>query len=190
MQIKIINTEQLSNLYKNYLVYDFPESELKPLAMIKTYMEHGIYTIYGLYEEEELLAYAMFVNNKESEFALLDYFASNRKYRSKGYGSTLLQMLKENDTVSKGYIIEVESLRTAKDEEERVIRERRIAFYEKNGLRKTAIRACVYGVEFDILYLPLCVEAEDSCLYEELKALYLLMFGEEKYREQTTVQLL
>lgn len=190
MQVKNINTEQLIDLYENHLEHDFPKSELKSLSMLQSFMEQGIYTIYGLYEKEELLAYALFMRNKDSGIQLLDYFASNRKYRSKGYGSTLLEMLKSDDTISQGYIIEVESVRTAKNEEEKIQRERRIAFYEKNGLRKVAIRASVYDVEFDILYLPLRWDGDDAHLYEELKALYLLMFGEERYRVHTTIELL
>lgn len=190
MQVKNINTEQLINLYENHLEHDFPKSELKSLSMLQSYMEQGIYTIYGLYEGEELLAYAMFMHNKDSGFQLLDYFASNRKYRSKGYGSALLELLKKEDTISEGYIIEVETVRTAKNEEEKIQRTRRIAFYEKNGLRKTAIRASVYGVEFDILYLPLRWDGDDTHLCEELKSLYLQMFGEERYRAHTTIELL
>ena len=117
MQVKNINIEQLIDLYENHLEHDFPKSELKSLSMMQSYMERGIYTIYGLYEGEELLAYALFMYNKDSGFQLLDYFASNRKYRSKGYGSTLLEMLKQEDKISQGYIIEVETVRTAKNEE-------------------------------------------------------------------------
>lgn len=190
MQVKNINIEQLNDLYKNHLEHDFPKSELKSLSMMQSYMEQGIYTIYGLYEEKELLAYALFMHNKESGFQLLDYFASNRKYRSMGYGSTLLEMLKQEDTISQGYIIEVETVRTAKNEEEKIQRERRITFYEKNGLRKVAIRASVFGVEFDILYLPLRWDGEDTQIYEELKAIYLLMFGEETYKKHVTIEML
>lgn len=189
MQVKNINTEQLIDLYKNHLEHDFPKSELKSLSMIQSFMEKGIYTIYGLYDDEELLAYAMFMNNKESGFQLLDYFACNRKYRSKGYGSKLLQMLKQEDKISQGYIIEVETVRTAQNEEEKLQRIRRIAFYEKNGLRKVSIRSTVYGVEFDILYLPLRWDGEDAQLYEELKALYLQMFGEVNYKEHAMVEM-
>lgn len=190
MQVKNINIEQLNDLYENHLEHDFPKSELKSLSMIRSYMEQGIYTIYGLYEEKELLAYALFMHNKDSGFQLLDYFASNRKYRSMGYGSTLLAMLKQEDTISQGYIIEVETVRTANNEEEKTQRERRIAFYEKNGLRKVAIRASVFGVEFDILYLPLRWDGEDTQIYEELKAIYLLMFGEETYKKHATIEML
>ncbi|WP_455717849.1 GNAT family N-acetyltransferase [Anaerosporobacter sp.] len=188
MQVRNINTEQLNDLYENHLKHDFPKSELKSLSMIQSYMENGIYTIYGLYEREELLAYALFMHNKESGFQLLDYFASNRKYRSKGYGSKLLQVLKKEDSISKGYIIEVETVRTAKNEAEKLQRIRRIAFYEKNGLRKVSLRSTVFGVEFDILYLPLQWDGEDTELYEELKSLYLQMFG-EKYTEHTIIEM-
>lgn len=190
MQVKNINIEQLIDLYENHLEHDFPKSELKSLSMMQSYMERGIYTIYGLYEGEELLAYALFMYNKDSGFQLLDYFASNRKYRSKGYGSTLLEMLKQEDKISQGYIIEVETVRTAKNEEEKIQRERRIAFYEKNGLRKVTIRSSVFGVEFDILYLPLRWDGDDTQLYEELKAIYMLMFGEETYKKHTTIEML
>lgn len=188
MQVKNISTEQLIDLYENHLEHDFPKSELKTLSMFQSYMEQGIYTIYGLYEGEDLLAYAMFMHNKDSDFQLLDYFASNRNYRSKGYGSTLLEMLRQEDKISAGYIIEVETVRTAKNEEEKIQRERRIAFYEKNGLRKVALRSTVYDVEFDILYLPLQWDGDDTHLYEELKALYLRMFGKKRYNEHVNIE--
>ncbi|WP_167954912.1 GNAT family N-acetyltransferase [Anaerosporobacter faecicola] len=180
--------EQVKDLYEQHMIVDFPQSELKTLDQIMSYLDLGIYTIYGLYEKEELLAYAMFMLQEKKEFQLLDYYACNRKYRGRGYGSYLLQELSKVDQTSKGYLIEVESVRTAANEEERMIRERRIHFYEKNGLRRTSLRTNVYGVEFDILYLPIQWDGEDTVLQAAIEELYLQMFGEVNYEKYTTIE--
>lgn len=189
MHLKKMDVQQVADLYENHMIHDFPRSELKPLWAIKAYMEKGICTVQGLCRGEELLAYAILLHNKDSGFQLLDYFASNRKQRGKGYGSLLLERLKKEDRASQGYLIEVESVAGAKNQEERTQRTRRIAFYEKNGLRKTGIRAVVFGVEFEILYLPLRGDEGDARLYEELKALYVLMVGEERFGKHIAMEL-
>lgn len=187
MNIKEMNKEQLDNLYEEHLVFDFPKEELKSLAMLQSYMDKGQYTVYGMYEEDELLAYAMFVHLEGHNISLLDYFACNRNKRSCGYGTKMLGMLQKAADVD-GFIIEVESVRTAANEEEVALRERRIAFYERNGLRRTNIRTCVYGVEFEILYLPIGLNIDDGLLYEQIEKIYIQMFTKENFDKHITME--
>lgn len=189
MKIREMSKEQLDNLYEEHLVCDFPKEELKPLSLLQSYMDKEQYTVYGMYEEEALLAYAMFVHLEGQNISLLDYFACNRKNRSNGYGTKMLKMLHEAADVE-GFIIEVESVRTASNEAEVTIRERRIAFYERNGLRRTNIRTCVYGVEFEILYLPVNMDIEDSVLYKNIEKIYIQMFTKENFDQHITMELI
>ena len=68
--------------------------------------------------------------------------------------------------------------------EERGIRERRIAFYRKNGLKETEIRPRVFGVGYRVMYLPCRREESDEMLKAELDTLYRRMFPPEVYRRQ------
>lgn len=188
MQLEKLNIDNLKTLYESHLLYDFPKSELKPLKMLESYMNRNIYEIYALYDMNQFCAYALFMKNDSSSFQLLDYFASNRTNRNNGYGSKMLQMMKEVQPHIIGNLIEVETVRTANNEEEKELRERRISFYLRNGLRKTTIRTTVYGVEFDILYMPIQQDVNDDRLYKELEQIYLQMFGDENFQKQITME--
>lgn len=66
-----------------------------------------------------------------------------------------------------------------KNEAEKSERERRISFYERNGARKTNISSKLFDVEFDIFYLPIKKEWDDSFVYSELDKIYDTIFPKE-----------
>ena len=83
-------------------------------------------------------------------------------------------------------MLECESLETAADEKERRLRRRRIRFYERNGCVLTGVKARVFGVEFDILYLPLMERQVDGA--RELEGLYRKMLPDEIYKKQVRIR--
>ena len=79
-------------------------------------------------------------------------------------------------------MLECESLESAQSEEEKLLRERRIRFYLENGCVRTKLRSLLFGVEYEILYMPLTEETADGA--KELENLYRkIMPGDwyEKY---------
>lgn len=72
--------------------------------------------------------------------------------RDQGIGSTFIRELlhKLNPEF---WILEVEDIASAANEEEREIRTRRMDFYHKNGVKDTTMYTCQYGVNLKLLYL-------------------------------------
>ncbi|MDE5931621.1 MAG: GNAT family N-acetyltransferase, partial [Lachnospiraceae bacterium] len=147
---------------------DFPPNELKPFSMIEKLMNSGCYECCGFYEKEtdELCAYAFMMADADTNMLLLDYFAVCEEVREKGYGSAAIELLKEDYTKWDGMIFEVEDDDTANTEEEKQIRQRRIAFYERNGVVMTNQKSCAFGVDFKLMVMDLgCVAKKDNIGY-------------------------
>lgn len=84
---------------------------------------------------------------------LLDYFAVVPELRSQGIGGEFLRSLKGTVSAKCGVFIEAESPDSAKSEDERQIRERRIRFYLSNGAELTNSRCLLFGVDYSILFI-------------------------------------
>ena len=179
MHIKQLSVEEVSHIFNNSMQFDFPQNEIRPLNNIKKLMGQNSYPCFGLYIDGILKAYAFFCHAASGECLLLDYYAVTRTERSQGYGSIFLKNLQEKLNSFSGIIIELESLNAAKNETQRMERERRISFYERNGAQKTGIFTNLFDVEFDIFYLPIKKEWYDSFVYRELDKIYDTIFPKE-----------
>ncbi len=169
--VRKIGFTAFSAVYNRYMTTDFPESELKPLPVIEKAFAAGKYAAYILQEDNRTKAYASFLWDQE-DILLLDYFAVTQESgRGAGIGSLFLQELARTIT-AKGFIIECELPEKAINEQERILREKRIAFYVRNGAEITTTRATVFGVAFQILYMPLDKERKSIDVRKELLNIY------------------
>lgn len=84
--VKRLTDDEIANIYKTYMKRDFPPSELKPLSHILKSMEKGYGFSLGIYGEEGLVGYAVFILCQETKCALLDYFAILKERRGGGLG--------------------------------------------------------------------------------------------------------
>jgi GNAT superfamily N-acetyltransferase len=164
LSVKPLSPAEIKYIYEKHMTVDFPANELKPLSAIEHLLKKGRYLAYGLFDDDSIRAYAFFAAAGKSRSLLLDYFAVKASGRSRGFGSKFLRMLK-NEIVTaypgvNSVIAEVERVRFAPDELERITRERRIAFYKRNGFKGTRIKSLLFGVDYSILYWPLL---QDSC---------------------------
>ena len=179
MEIRRLELIQISQIYETHMKEDFPRNELKPFMTVETMLKKGVYECLGFYQGEVLTAYAYFVRHIERKTLLLDYFAVCPAYRATGVGSAFLARMKEFFADRQAILLECESISGAGSEEERIIRSRRIHFYRKNGACKTRTKSELFGVEYDILSLPIGREAMDAG--EELRQLYQQMFPPELF---------
>lgn len=166
--------------------HDFPANELKPFSMIEKLMNSGCYECCGFYKKEsdELCAYAFMMADSDTNMLLLDYFAVCEEVRDKGYGSAALELLKEDYIKWDGMIFEVEDDDMADAEEEKLLRQRRIAFYERNGVVMTKQKSQAFGVDFKLMIMNLgSVETGDNIGYF-LESMYRKMLPENIFREQ------
>lgn len=156
--IKKLKEEELAKIYHAQMKRDFPADELKPLSHILRSMEAGYGFSLGMYEEEELSGYAVFILCEETNCALLDYFAILSDRRGMGMGHRAFSLFEayfeENLPEVEGLYIESERVSAAENEAQRLVRERRIAFYLSCGCRMTNLRSVLFGVDYSILYKP------------------------------------
>jgi len=174
------------NVYLGRGRRDFPSDELKPFPMIEKLMNSGCYECCGFYEKEsdKLCAYAFMMADTDTNMLLLDYFAVCEEVREKGYGSAALDLLKEDYIKWDGMIFEVEDDDMADTEGERRLRQRRIAFYERNGVVMMEQKSQAFGVDFKLMVMNLgSVTTNDNIGYL-LEAIYRKMLPEDLFRNQ------
>lgn len=152
--LKELNLYDIKRIYEEKMIHDFPACEIKPFKAIERMHQNGEYFVYGNFEGEEMIAYAFIAKPKDGKVGLLDYLAVKESERGKGYGSKTIAQIKEflKDHYN-GLIIESEHIHYAKCEEDKKKRQRRIRFYEKNGLVKLGFESRIYGTEYTVLYL-------------------------------------
>ena len=187
--IKPLDIEEARAVYIGSAHKDFPSDELKPFSMIEKLWNRGCYRGYGFYEKAgdkgyKLRAYAFTMADSDTNMLLLDYFAVCGEARGKGYGSTALSLLKEACMEWDGIMFEVEDTAFAKNEEERLTRSQRIAFYEKNGVVMTDARSHTFGVDYMIMVMTLGNENAGQKIGENLAAIYKKMLPNEIYKRE------
>lgn len=187
MHLKQLTLEEVRSIYHAYLLSDFPPAEVKPMSRIEEMWNHGIYGAYGLYEKEELAGYALFVIPPEGNVILLDYFAICSDKRCGGYGSKFLKLLAENIKDRQGILLEVENPEFAIDEESKTLMERRIGFYERNGLNLTDVSSCLFTVEYRTMILLFNNDLELDHR-KELNGIYHAMFPQEVYEKHVEIR--
>ena len=161
--VEELTLAQIRALYEGRLREDFPPAEIKPLSAIEGAMRRGEYVCFGAMAGDDILSYAFFI--QLDGIALFDYFAVKKEARGTGVGSAFLQALMAGKLSGMdAVLLEVDDPACAADEAERNIRDRRLAFYLRNGLKDTSVTAVVYGVQFRILALPVgpCPSPDDT----------------------------
>lgn len=189
--LKQLSPENIIEIYTTIAPLHFPAEELRPLANLQSLIDRSGYEGLGLYntESDALVGYGFFVRIPSADIALLDYYAILEEYRSQGVGSLFLTQMKEHYKNLRGILLETEDFDTASTEEERTIRARRDAFYIKNGALRTSTKTTVFGVDFQIFFVPTSVtkanltSTENEILRNDIETLYRFMLTEEAYNK-------
>ncbi len=187
LYIKRLEKGFVTTIYNEHLIKDFIPEEQKPLKIITNLMERELYVCYGLFHDEKFVAYAFFSKAVGEKNILIDYLSVCKEYRNCGYGSKFLELLKGELIEYDSIIFEVESGRDAIEEQERMICQRRLEFYRRNGLRDSNLHVSLYGIDLLIMYLPLQQVPTDDTLDVALDAIYDTLFGEEIHRKHIIV---
>jgi len=161
LTVKLLNKEERKNTYKYCMKKDFPKNELRPLHMIEALIDKGNYYTYGVFHENQMIAYAYFWEEKEKEILLFDYFAVLPDLRNQGYGTASMKVILDACKEKTGVILEAENPDRAETDQEKETRLRRIRFYEKCGLCMSEVRILLFGVEYSMMYRNLAgIEVE------------------------------
>ena len=139
---KISHWRSLYRLYREA----FPASERKPVAMILRSYRSGKSDIWCAVENGRFAGMAITINS--SETVLLDYLAVCKKSRNNGIGSAILQRLQQR-YAGKGVFIEIEN--PYADCPDHTLRQRRKAFYLRNGFAPMGVMVYLFGVEMELL---------------------------------------
>ena len=148
MELRLLNREELTKLYRDEMTVDFPQAELKPLRAMLRLMEMGQYDPLLVQEGPEPLGYAMVWLPKDRRGALLEYFGVLRGKRNGGLGSQILELLVERY----GQLFGEAEAPTSGDPAEDDLRRRRLGFYQRNGFRILDYECALFGVHFNCLY--------------------------------------
>lgn len=134
--------KRIHTLYENA----FPSCEKKPFWLIRLKNKQGKADVWYLENEGTFVGLAITMNAKE--LVLLDYFAIDETVRGQGFGSTGLKSLQTYYSGRK-FFLEVES--TFEPCENATQREKRKAFYLKNGMTEMELTTNVFGTTFEVL---------------------------------------
>lgn len=171
MQLKSIETLEDKKYFEKLYQNAFPDEERIEIT-----------TLYNLLEEKLIQIDILTKNNKNIGLAviylnhnihLLSYFAIEKTFRGLGYGSAGLGILKEKYD---DLIIEIESTKF-KDADDFAIRNKRKAFYIKNGYKVLDASVNYFGIEMELM-----ATTKDAGL-EEYFDTYLNIFEEDFINE-------
>lgn len=191
LRVEPLTLNEVRQVYRAYMVHDFPRNERKSLGMIESALQRGEYQCFGAKAGDEIIAYAFFVRLRQAERALclFDYLAVRSEARGQGIGSAFLRAL--SDQVLDGadcVLLEVDDPDFAEDAEERALRERRLHFYLKNGLRDTGLRAHVFGVQYRVLEIALHAPHTREQARQVYEALYRSFLSPAQYARMVETQ--
>lgn len=172
MELKILSNELLLLWYEKFLKEDFVSDEIKPIENILTLIKNGRYEVYGVFQDNEMIAYASFWKKENINLVLLDYLGVSKKYRNQGIGSKILTLIKEM-LGNMPYVVEAE-IPTGSSLEEDKIRKRRIQFYERNGCKKVYLMATC-GMKWQTL-----VNSKNEIDQKELAKLHKELYEEKR----------
>jgi len=169
--IKKMGKSELEEIYLKILPTHFPQNEIKPWQKVSNLWDMGRYSGYLWEENDELIGYALLFAGEE-QYWLLDYYAVMENKRNYGYGSKFLQEIKEVFKDESGIIIEAENPQFAEDNNDEILRKRRINFYLRNGCVPTGVWARAAGVEYVIVYIPCQKEMHTEIIGQQLDDIY------------------
>lgn len=174
MELRKLDIKQIKKVYKDRMVMDFPDDELKPLAAIVMLIKKGVYEFFGLFDGEIIVGYVCFISADNSY--LVDYLAVYPEMRNKGVGAVMLKLIDDYLGHADRIIIEVEDPEFAETEDDRDIQTRRVGFYKRNGCIDTGLRVSCFEVPFIILEMKKEIHAtkmEAWSIYEKFYKAFL-----------------
>ena len=150
MEIRELSRQGLSALYAVELVHTFPPSELKPLSSMEQQMDRGCYRPLALFDGETPVSYLLLWTDQTGRYALIDYLCTTPSRRGDGLGGRFLQLFYAAYPEFRCVLVESEAP-TGGDPVTDSLRRRRLAFYERCGMRRLDYDCALFGVHYRCL---------------------------------------
>ena len=169
--MKIVNFKDNHIIRKDIeslYVSAFPEEERPPVEMFFATVTLDNDQLFGFYENNEFIGFANLITYKD--ICYLFFFAIVSEKRNQGYGTKILQTLKEmyKDKVVTLCYEEIDD--KYQDVE---LRKRRKDFYYRNGFKDNEMKTCEYGVNYETCYL-----GNHKVNFKDYLELYKSVFGD------------
>lgn len=177
MEQRNLTLDQCRDIYDTYLCHDFPADEVKPFSVIRDAFDRGAYSAKGFYENGQLQGYAFF--HREKNWILLDYFAVCSGIRGQGIGSRIFALIRESLQPGETLFIEAEKP-NEEDPATLTIRQRRIAFYRRNGATMSGVLGWAFGVCYRLLYCGNHISDDD--VEQGMKAVYASLLSPASFQ--------
>ena len=149
--IKKANLEKAIEMYK-FMEKDFSDNEIPDYKRYLKLTKENVHNIY-LYEENgQEKAYFITMEKDNSKKILITHLAVIKEYRGKGIGKKLIEEIKNFLSDKKILIVEVESEKNAKNDQELETIKRRIRYYINAGFEKCeGIEYNLFNIDYYIL---------------------------------------
>lgn len=147
MEIRELTRRELTALYTRELVHTFPPAELKPLSAMERLMDRGCYRPLALFDGETPVSCLLLWMDQTGRYALADYLCTTPGRRGGGLGGRFLQLFYAAYPEFRCVLAESEAP-TSGDPATDALRRRRLAFYERNGLRLLDYECALFGVRY------------------------------------------
>ena len=177
-----INFEEYKELvYPEYLKI-FPEEERKELKTIESNYKNKISKFIKITESNQFIGFYMINTVENNKYAQIDYFAILPEYRNKGYGTKAINVIKEKFTQYNGIFIEIEKLGIGESEEENILRQKRVNFYQKLGFHKLNFDLVWFKTLILSPYILILNNSKDTedIILESMFKIYIAAHGKEK----------
>lgn len=175
------SAEEFRTIFE-WMKRQFHAGELKPLAHLERMRADGRYEVYGLWQSEELLAYALLACTANQKLWLLDYYAVLPEHQDAGWGERFLNELRRM-VPGDAILLEVEDPDLEEDAAEKALCQRRMRFYDRCQCRHTDVWLNLFGFNYVILTLPIASEPGSAEIHAALEEIYHMFFPPELYVE-------
>ena len=147
--IKKADLEKAKQIYK-YMGEDFPKNEIPNYTGFLKLTQENIQNVYIYEENSQEIAY--FVTMEKDEKVLITHLAVIKEHRGQGVGKRFLETIKDFLSNKKVLIVEVETEKNAKNEQELEVIEKRLRYYLNAGFVKcNELNYVLYNVDYYIL---------------------------------------
>lgn len=152
----------------------FPEDERIPIWILKILSRKNKAKFYSIYDKTKFIGLVYNIYYKNIVFIF--YFAINKEYRGQGYGSKIIEIIKQKYSNSR-IILSIEQI----DENSSNYKQRikRKEFYLKNGFKESNYTIKEKGIIYEMLYYN---ENDKSVELQEFQEMMKNYFGKILYK--------
>ena len=150
----------------------FPENERPPVSYFFKSLKKEQNNLFAFYDNEMFIGFCYTTTFKD--ICYIFFLAVQENYRSKGYGSKILQTIKETYTNHVLLLCYEEVDKRYQDYQNRKKREE---FYIKNGFKRNTFKTDEYGVIFQTAY-----QGNHPVSFEDYIEIFKLGFGKDSIK--------